>query len=1723
MIRTPYQSKRKPSSAPYSSFGRVNTRNILRVGSARKDIPILQQQKRMIDQPRSWRNFFVQQKRMWMYIFSLIISILVATPSTLRRIVTVSAFAIPITVKRSVEIIIATATSPIKIRARRRRSWSLQLSPYEEYMNARQKEQEQQHSSTPFTAVSAAVASPFTSPTTPALSPTFPSNIPGNNNNNNCNHNAINAPASDEYHEVRYNNMPHKTGDSVALASSSTDSNNHISSNYQNQYKNLHCNPTSFNAETRFNTMPHRYDDTSTMHSSTTHEINLSDNNKVVPQPQFHINTGMYRNMPATDIPPRASWMTSSSTAPFQRNHVVPPTINTNSVTGSGDSAGQQQQPFPSNGYTTTMSSSSNIASISVETSSMSSSREYNNHKSRSDHPADDSSPASGTYGSVAHAMVSTSNGVSPPLSMTPSVEANNDKRNTLYRDSGDGADVSANIMNSCTSEPQNLSQHTAENLSVPSTIAQQTTKSTLWDEYYSKQTTNNNAWNMNHDRQTPIDVVHTSRNETPYPVDSMNHESVSIPDSSPSPATYESVPHAMIPILNGSSLPLARSPSVETNNDKGNTLHRVFANVMNSCTSEPPDIPQRTAENLSEPHHVAQQPTKPSLWDEYYSKQTTNNNAWNMNHDRQTPIDVAQTSQNKTPYPVDSMTHESVSIPDSSPSPAAYGSVPHAMVPILNGSSLPLAMSPSVKTNNDKGNTLHRVFANVMNSCTSEPPDIPQRTAENLSEPHPVAQQPTKPSLWDEYYSEQTTNNNAWRQNHDRQTPIDVVQPNQHMIQYPVDGVTHASVSIPNSSPASATYGSVPHAMASTSKGVSLPLLMTPSVETNNDDRKTFYRDSGHGADVSANIMNSCTSEPPDLPQHTAENLSVPSPVAQQPTKSSLCDEYYPKQTTNNNAWNQNHDRQPPIDAVQSSQSTLPYPDDGMTHASVSMPESSDTEREEITKNHKPIRHDATTTTTQSLGNWEANKAIDNNSNPQYRPSFFVPLHCRITHHDAASTTMEVKYSDEIDVKKGNEVTSLPKFQLNDGVYRPLSPSDAAAAPPSISPILSYVPPTGAPLCGEPPPFLSNGNTATINESSSAFRDYNNMCPLSRNQSIQELPSLSTTGTNASPPSDVAPISMNTWAQKPTEFPHIAVENRTEHSSTSATTMTQWDECYPKETTENNAWNQNHDRQTPNDIEQPSQNEFLNPVVDVTLKSTHMTDEPDTEREQMTTSKESLRNSESDSITSDSGSTTTRKVNEPINYFSNPQDRLSSFVPHHICVTQQDATSAADLTGRDKIIQNHNLEALSQPPFTTTTTTSTFLQGCAPSDDITSNNIGDSVGQLPQTSSNNESIQQPSVSLCRHEGVSILDTNTGDVKKNEQGNHQWTVGSIGAGSEPQAVDSKSLSSNELVTINEEDKTHFTQFSDQRNELAESMLVKSNMAILGNSEAVSFNGSVTSTSQNEIGKTIEVIHADALTKKRFGQTMPSIPEPTPRVITGKIHQEVDDVLIESNHKKKELFHNTKKGVISALKNRPNSVSNALKVFYDGDILDTRGMTERIMKRIDDVKQKPVPAVSHPLAATSCSSATYSALKKLEDDWTRVKQNSLSLSSKSIPKSLLSALPSKPFVTSDAVLGNEKCWAKLRKQAGEESLDYDIIICGGSLAIFLALSLLIRDPSYRISVINSVSMTSFLDNEWHASHSEIKELTQIGIIGEDEVNDIVTNEIPTGRFGYHVRA
>ena len=99
------------------------------------------------------------------------------------------------------------------------------------------------------------------------------------------------------------------------------------------------------------------------------------------------------------------------------------------------------------------------------------------------------------------------------------------------------------------------------------------------------------------------------------------------------------------------------------------------------------------------------------------------------------------------------------------------------------------------------------------------------------------------------------------------------------------------------------------------------------------------------------------------------------------------------------------------------------------------------------------------------------------------------------------------------------------------------------------------------------------------------------------------------------------------------------------------------------------------------------------------------------------------------------------------------------------------------------------------------------------------------------------------------------------------------------------------------------------------------------------------------------------------------------------------------------------------------------------------------------------------------------------------------------------------------------MGNPKCWAKLREQQGKE-LDYDVVVCGGTLGIFFAAALQLKGVK-KIAVLEAGKLRG-REQEWNISMNELEELLELGVLTQEDIDAAVTTEFPGCRSGFKNR-
>lgn len=170
-----------------------------------------------------------------------------------------------------------------------------------------------------------------------------------------------------------------------------------------------------------------------------------------------------------------------------------------------------------------------------------------------------------------------------------------------------------------------------------------------------------------------------------------------------------------------------------------------------------------------------------------------------------------------------------------------------------------------------------------------------------------------------------------------------------------------------------------------------------------------------------------------------------------------------------------------------------------------------------------------------------------------------------------------------------------------------------------------------------------------------------------------------------------------------------------------------------------------------------------------------------------------------------------------------------------------------------------------------------------------------------------------------------------------------------------------------------------------------------------------------------------------------------------------------------------------------------------------DIVKTeeKSLTQRIMEQTNDSQ-----------SSGAGGSSTWDAFLQTEANWARLK----AMKAFNYDDKLLSSRPPS-FITEDAARGSERAWAQLRAVSSEQKpLDYDVVLCGGTLGVFFATSLLLRNPSLKIAILEAGELKGRAQ-EWNISRKEMEELVELGVLSENDVKACITTEFPGCRSGF----
>jgi len=169
------------------------------------------------------------------------------------------------------------------------------------------------------------------------------------------------------------------------------------------------------------------------------------------------------------------------------------------------------------------------------------------------------------------------------------------------------------------------------------------------------------------------------------------------------------------------------------------------------------------------------------------------------------------------------------------------------------------------------------------------------------------------------------------------------------------------------------------------------------------------------------------------------------------------------------------------------------------------------------------------------------------------------------------------------------------------------------------------------------------------------------------------------------------------------------------------------------------------------------------------------------------------------------------------------------------------------------------------------------------------------------------------------------------------------------------------------------------------------------------------------------------------------------------------------------------------------------------------------MTERMLKKVPNERQ----------VGGAGGVSNLDAFIRAESNWERVKAfEAFTYDPKLLQQEQNGKPPPKQFVTSDSALGNPKCWQILR-ESGEDKkkkkeLDYDVVVCGGTLGIFFATYLQLQ--GHRVCVLEAGKLRG-REQEWNISMDELDELVKLGILTKEDVDAVITTEFPACRSGF----
>ena len=172
-----------------------------------------------------------------------------------------------------------------------------------------------------------------------------------------------------------------------------------------------------------------------------------------------------------------------------------------------------------------------------------------------------------------------------------------------------------------------------------------------------------------------------------------------------------------------------------------------------------------------------------------------------------------------------------------------------------------------------------------------------------------------------------------------------------------------------------------------------------------------------------------------------------------------------------------------------------------------------------------------------------------------------------------------------------------------------------------------------------------------------------------------------------------------------------------------------------------------------------------------------------------------------------------------------------------------------------------------------------------------------------------------------------------------------------------------------------------------------------------------------------------------------------------------------------------------------------------------DNKEAKSLTQRIMELTSKETQ----------ATGAGGFSTYDAFLKADSMWSKLKSSKpFDYDITNLSQVQNGIEPPVQFVTDDGAKGNPAAWSKLRESQSSKKLDYDITLCGGTLGIFIALSLQLK--GHKVLVVEAGKLMG-REQEWNISMKELEELIELGVLSQSDVDEAIKTEFPGCRAGF----